>query len=455
MMNFSRKKIIIVGGNAAGPAAAAKAKRVDPAAEVILFESSEFISTGTCEMPYVLSGEIDDYRKIIFYDQEKFKQEKNVQVYTKHLVESIDARKKTISVLNFNDGSRYNFEYDKLILATGSLVKNYPELNLSLSNVFSFKNVNDLINLKLFIEKNKPHRAVVIGAGYIGLEVAEALSSLGLNVFVIEKSEFPFPESEIEIQKLTLQTLNDHNIDFIGGYKKISFIENEKSTTINIDGRLIETDLIVKCIGVQPNNKLAHVVKLTLGNYGGLVVNQRLQTSDQNIFAAGDCIEVTDKILNQRSFIPVATLAHLQGHTAGANAAGGNAIYPPVIKNVAIKFFQNTIALVGISSMQAFNAKFRFKEYSAVAKNLIKVMPESRSVFGKLIVDVNTKMILGAAFFGGSEVVGYADLISTLIANKVSAEKLKDFQYNYTPPRSPFINLLSILGRKIMENKNE
>ncbi|PJA95796.1 MAG: hypothetical protein CO129_09510, partial [Ignavibacteriales bacterium CG_4_9_14_3_um_filter_34_10] len=222
-----RKNILIVGGNAAGPAAAAKAKRVDPTANVVLLEASDFISTGTCEMPYVLSGEIDDYKKIIFYDKEKFKSEKGVTIYTNHLVESINRRSKEISVINKIDGTKYNFPFDKLILTTGSQAKQLPDLNSNYSNVFVLKNIDNLISIQKFIKEKKPGTVLIIGSGYIGLEAADVFNSIGIKVYLVEKNNLPLPESEIEIQKLILDTIEKKSIEFIGGFKNISFKSNE------------------------------------------------------------------------------------------------------------------------------------------------------------------------------------------------------------------------------------
>jgi len=448
-----RKNILIVGGNAAGPAAAAKAKRVDPTANVVLFEASDFISTGTCEMPYVLSGEIDDYKKIIFYDKEKFKSEKGVTIYTNHLVESINRRSKEISVINKIDGTKYNFPFDKLILTTGSQAKQLPDLNSNYSNVFVLKNIDNLISIQKFIKEKKPGTVLIIGSGYIGLEAADVFNSIGIKVYLVEKNNLPLPESEIEIQKLILDTIEKKSIEFIGGFKNISFKSNEFVESANIDGRLVEPDFIIVSVGSEPNNSLAIASGLFVGKFGGISVDQKLKSSDQNIFAAGDNIEVINKITNLKDYIPLATVAHELGHIAGANAAGEHLSYSPIVKNIALKIFNNTYSQVGITSDSARNYSFRFAEVNAIARNIIKVMPESQNVFGKIVYEINSKRILGASFFGGNEVVGYSDLIASLIFGNISAEKLAHINYNYTPPKSPFINLLSILGRKILENK--
>ncbi|MFA3782906.1 FAD/NAD(P)-binding oxidoreductase [Melioribacteraceae bacterium 4301-Me] len=453
MYKKSSKKIIIVGGNAAGPSAAAKAKRVDPSAEVILIEAGEFISTGTCELPYVLSGEIKDYKNIVFFDPESFQKEKNVKVYNFHFVEKIDTKKKKIFVRNLKSNFLTEFEYDALILATGSKAKSYPPLLNNFKNVFSLKSVQDYLKIKHYLTDNTVKNVLVIGAGYIGIESAEAFVKLGYNVIIVEKEDLPFPGIEIETRHLILEKLKQNNVEFYGKVDNAKFItENNKVVGVNILGNILEIDLVLVAIGFVPNVDLAVSSSLKLGNYGGIRTDNKLRTSDSSIFAAGDNIEVLNAITKQYDYIPLATIAHEYGHIAGENAAGGNLKAEPVIKNIAVKIFDNILVSVGLSTKELERTKFNYTVVIAVAQNLVKVMPESSKVFGKIIYDKFSHQVLGANFFGGKEVIGFGDMISSFILNKNKIETLANINYNYTPPASPFINILSILGRKVTQN---
>jgi NADPH-dependent 2,4-dienoyl-CoA reductase/sulfur reductase-like enzyme len=188
---------------------------------------------------------------------------------------------------------------------------------------------------------------------------------------------------------------------------------------------------------------------LEIGKFGALKVDSRMRTSDFNIYAAGDNSEVINKVTGRTDYIPLATIAHSQGHIAGANAAGGNLRTEPVVFNLAVKIFDKSVCKVGLSSEEASDMKLSFNSVHAVIPNLVHVMPESEKVFGKIIYDRDSKLILGASFIGRSEVIGYADIIAMMIANKIKADALASTNYNYTPPLSPFVNLLSVLGRKI------
>lgn len=442
-------KILIVGGNAAGPAAAAKAKRVSPDSEIILFEQSDFISTGTCELPYVISGEIEDYKKIVFFDAESFKDKKGVQVYAKHRVEDINRREKYIVVQNLIDSKTYKFDYDKLIICTGSSVITPPEFTGSYGNVFPLKSVDNLLSIKDLLKKAIFKRVCIIGSGYIGLETTEAFNKIGYEVLLIEKAENPFPSASDEIRKCVTSILINNNIEFYGGISRINFISQENVIkTIKIDGRNVEIDFIVLATGFRSNIGLALRAGLELGHNGAIKVNNKLQTSDSNIFAAGDNIQVINFITKRPDYITLATIAHRSGHIAGENAAGGNALLKPVVKNISVKIFDRYYTCCGITEKEAINNRIVYSTISSSASNIIKVMPNSSDVYGKILFEKYNKRVLGAEFFGDKEVSGFSDIISLMIRNNLSVTTLTDIEFNYTPPLSPFINLLSILGKK-------
>lgn len=446
----ARKNIIVIGGNAAGPAAAAKAKRKAPDANVLMIEASDFISTGTCELPYLLSGEIKNYEDIVFFNAESFEKEKGVKVLTSHYVEKIDRSKKVISVKNQKSGHMFEQEYDKLILCTGSSAKSIPALPKHLSNVFTLKSAADLISIKSYLEKNKVRDVLIIGAGYISLEVADALKTFGYSITIIEKEKLPMPGVDDETRHLVADLLKQNGIEYFGNAAEVRFNYNEqKFLSIKLEGRVLEYDMVLCAVGFEPNNNLAVSSKLSIGKFGGIKVDHRLRTSDPNIYAAGDCIEVVNRITGKPAYLPLATIAHQAGHIAGENAAGGNTVFQPVVKNIAVKIFGKSLVSVGLNSREAGEHSFVFSSVHTILPNLVKVMPASEQVFGKIIFDKRNKQILGGNFLGGAETIGYGDLVSSFIHNKIKATELASINFNYTPPISPFINILSVLGRKI------
>jgi len=446
-------RIIVVGGNAAGPAAAAKAKRFNPNADVILFEASEFISTGTCEIPYVLSGEIDDYRKLLFFSPSSFKNEKGVKVYVKQFVEEIDTKNKNVVVKDFIDGKTLNYDYDKLIIATGSKAKTLPGFDTELKNVFTLKNINDLIQINEFITKQKITRAIVIGSGYIGLEAAESLIKRNITVQLIEKENRLLPGADEEFGNEILKILIGNGIEFISEVADLEpIISGDRLLGVKFRGKFIETDLVLLSVGFVPDTYLARSAKLEIGKSGAIKIDSYLRTSDRFIFAAGDSVEVINAVTGKPDYIPLATHAYELGHIAGENAAGGNVKYDPFVKNISVKIFNKFFASVGLSKTEAVKNGLKVVEASAKARNLVGVMPGSDYVIGKVLADKNSKQIIGGSFLGSKEVSGYADLLSALIKLRAPASTLSKINYNYTPPLSPFINLLSIIGKKFSEN---
>jgi len=447
------KRIIVVGGNAAGPAAAAKAKRVNPAANVLLFEASEFISTGTCEMPYVVSGEISSYENIVLFSPGRFMNEKGVQVFIKHKVEKIDRRTRTIYVRDLISDKTLDFNYDSLVISTGSLPKTIPGFSKELKNLFHLKNISDLIHLQEYLNSVKVKKAAIIGAGYIGIETTEALIKRGIKVTIIDKEVIPFPTAEKEISERVLNELQRNSVKSLNKIKQVEpIIKDDSIIGIKVNDEELSCDLVLLTVGVVPNNLLAEKSKLELGKFGGIKVDKKLRTSDTNIFAAGDNIEFINAVTGKYDYFPFATYAHNFGHIAGANASGIVINADPIIKNVSVKVFDSYNASVGLSSKEAEDHQLNYDIVDAEAPNLVKIMPESRTVYGKIIFHKENKKILGASFWGGKEVSGYADLIASIIYSRQTIEFLTKIPYNYTPPLSPFVNLLSLLGRKAIRN---
>lgn len=444
-------RIIIIGGNAAGPAAAAKAKRVNPDAEVIIYEGGSFFSTGTCELPYLINKTIKDYKKIVFFTPESFQAKKGVDVKINHQVTNIDRKNKTITIVNKKTNENYIDRYDRLILCTGSVSKYPPFYKEGIKNLFTLKSVNDYLKIENY-GFDSIKNIVIIGSGYIGLECADVLKSINKNVTIIEKEKDPFPSADVEIRKLILESIQSKSIEFIGSSNELKFSEsNDLIKAVKVKGRIIETDAVLVSTGFEPNNFLAVGAGITLGKFGGIVVDKKLRTNDQFIYAAGDNVEVENFITRKPDYFPIATIAHQQGHIAGANACGENMHFGHVVKNIAVKLFDNTYVQVGLSESEALRNFSSSVSVSSVSDNLVRVMPESRKVFGKLIFDKTSKKILGASFLGGKEVIGYGDMISSFIKNNLFVTNLADVDFSYTPPAAPFVNILSILGRKAKE----
>ncbi|MCE1187596.1 MAG: FAD-dependent oxidoreductase [Ignavibacteria bacterium] len=448
------RRIIIIGGNAAGAAAAAKAKRTSPSAEVIMFEKSPFISTGTCELPYLISGEIPDYNKIVFFNEETFYSSKQVKVFCNTEVLSIHPGKRTIQVRNNISGTTTGYTYSKLIISTGSRARFPQELDDSLENVFSLKNVTDFLRWESYSQEYNPRKVLVVGAGVLGLEISEALKKSGREVLIYEKSPEPLSGSEPEIGKLIHELIVRNGVEYFTSILPPQYIRTQnKISHIKIDGRLIEIDAIFVATGFIPEITLVQQAGLTIGKNGGIVVSTKMQTSNSDIYACGDCIELKELITGQSAPIFLATIAKKTAQIAAENSAGGNKYLRPIVKNISLKLFNQVITQCGATAEQLKDKKFKIDIVSSVLPNLVPVMPGAGTVYGKIVYNKHDLLIQGACFFGQAETVAYSDIISVMIQNKIPLSELADTNFTYTPAASPFINPLTYLAAKALNNK--
>jgi NADPH-dependent 2,4-dienoyl-CoA reductase/sulfur reductase-like enzyme len=444
-----KRKIIVIGGSAAGPAAAAKAKRVNPDHEVVMYEAGEYISIGTCEIPYVLSGEIENYEKILFYNPESFEAEKKVKVKNFHRVESIDRIKKKIIVRNVKNNSKFTDTYDKLILCTGSVKRCHPEFPKGLKNVFYLKTIDDLIDIQKFIHSNKVSNSLIIGAGLTGSEAVDFVKKISNNLLMIDINSSPLVRFSEEVRKIILEELQSSNFEFIGGVSSFSVkIKNNAVETIVINGQPYPVDFILITIGFEPNTALSQSSNLSHHSDNTIQVDKKLQTSDDNIFAAGDCISVENFITKRPMWLPLATLSHNFGHIAGANAAGESIYAQPIVKNITLRVGGLSVAQIGLNQIELEAAGFKFREASAIGSSRIKIIQGGEKHFVKVFFDKNNYKILGAEMVGGEDIVGKANLISFAIKNHIHIDTLYSIDYAYTPALSPFIETLSVIGKK-------
>lgn len=454
MVNINGQNIIIVGGNVAGPSAAAKAKRTNPSSNVILFEEDIFISTASCQLPYLLSGEIEQHDDLILYSAESFLNEKNVIVKNNTIIKEINRRKREIYYLDKENDCQKIQKYDKLILCTGSTSKKIGLITGNLKNVFYLKTFKSFLSINNYLKTNYVKNISIIGAGYIGLEVAEALNKRNYSVNLLEKRDFPLSEFDETTSKIVLEQLAEKGISFYSNIENFHFdIEENCIKNLRISNQeSLHTDLILIAIGIEPNNILATSSKLEIGKSGGLKVDKKMCTSDTRIFAAGDNVEITNFITNKPDYFPFASIAHDCGHVAGANAAGNNLSFTSVVKNVSLKLFDNCIVKVGLNQNEIMMYGYNFKMHDAVEYNKSKNFNDRKLCYAKIFYQRENYKILGASFIGGDEVVGMGNLISFMIKNNIGANKLTNINFSYTPKLSSMINMLEILGRKILQN---
>lgn len=442
--------VAVIGGNAAGAAAAAKAKRVNPSARVVLFEKTGYISVGVCEFPFVLSGEIKEPASLLFYTPSKFSEEKKVDVFIESEVLSIDAKERILNFKSSGDDAELSLSYDKLIIATGSRQSEFPGLDTDLENVLWLKKYPDLIRTKGYLEVNKPYHTIIIGSGYLGLEIAEAMVNRGAEVTVLEKQSEILPSAEPEFSAILTGLLQANKVEVITNLEKITFnTDSGRVKSVKADSRLIETDAVFPVVGFRPDTRFIAGMDFKRGTFGEIITDAFMRTNVPHIFAAGDSAGVKNFLTGKNQIFYSAKVAHTTGHIAGNNAAGKNEQFLGAIPVTSFRLFGKYFSQTGLTEKSAREHGFVTKSAFGSMTNLVHVMPESINTAAKLIINRLNNQIIGASFLGGKEVSGLSDLITLMIRNRMTYSGLLETDFNYTPALSPFRNILISLIHKI------
>jgi NADPH-dependent 2,4-dienoyl-CoA reductase/sulfur reductase-like enzyme len=449
----SKRRIIVVGGLAAGPSAAAKAVRTNPNAVVTLFEATDTVSYGLCEVPYTISGVIADEEKLVSYTPDRLREEKGTDVKTLHIVEKILPSKHKIIVRDLKAQTLEEHEYDKLILATGASPKRLNIKGEDGRNVFHIRHRHDTINIMKYVRTDSPNNAVIIGGGYIGMEMAEALREKGMDVTLIHRYRLPMAGLEEQTRERVLEELEKNGIHFVTNANVTSLpVANDGKVPHVVTNRgSFEADIIILSLGVEPNVALAKTAKVRLGPTGAIATDERQQTNVDGIYAAGDCCEVRNIVTGMPMYIPLATLASRAAWVAGENAAGGRAVFKGVIRAIAVKIFGLEVAQVGISSEEAKQAGFTIVKESISSYGKIKLMPGSEKITVSLIIDQKSKRLLGANVYGGNGAVLRANTLGVAIQQKLTLQDISRFDMIYSPPFAPLWDPILIAANQALK----
>jgi NADPH-dependent 2,4-dienoyl-CoA reductase/sulfur reductase-like enzyme len=433
------RRILIVGGLAAGPSAAAKAVRTNPNAEVTMFEATETISYGICEAPYAIAGIIADENKLVSYTPDRLREEKGVTVKTLHRVEKIVPSEHRLLVRDISKREMIEYEYDKLIIATGAQPRRLNVQGEDARNVFHLGSREDTRGIMKYIKDESPAHAVIIGGGYVGMEMAEALRVKGLDVTIVHRHRLPMAGLETETRERIFDELHKNEVHFItnarieqlqtGSGGKVHHVITNRGT--------FDADIVILSLGVTPNIALAKQAKIRLGATGAIAVNERQQTSVDDIYAAGDCSEIKNTVSGKAMFVPLATYASRAAWVAGENAAGGRASFKGAIRAIAVKVFGVDVAQVGLSSDEAKEAGFDVVTDSITSYAKVALMPESAKLTVKLIVDRTSQRLLGANVYGGDGAVLRANTLGVAIQQGLTLDDISRFDMIYAPPFAP------------------
>jgi NADPH-dependent 2,4-dienoyl-CoA reductase/sulfur reductase-like enzyme/rhodanese-related sulfurtransferase len=425
------EKIIIVGGVAAGATAAAKVRRISPSAQITLLEAGPDISFANCGLPYFIGGDIKNRSKLILQSPESFKQQYNVDVYIQTVVISIDKENHIVKTTNALNSKQIEFEYTKLILAQGGKPIKPTLPGADSNHVFTLWTLEDMDKISQYLDEKKPKTAVVVGGGFIGLEMVEALVKRGLKVNVVEMMPHVMANMEAEIAGFIENEMLSYGVGIYTGTGVTEITEN----SVKLDnGKLLEADMVLLSIGVRPTLQLAKETGLELGEAAGLLVNAQLQTSDPDIYAAGDMVEIEHRVNGKKVRIPLAGPANRQGRIAAENAMGGNHVYKGALGTSVVRVFEAVCGTTGLSLKQAravgidADAVVVHKEHHTV------YYPGAKNVTVLLVYDRETGVILGGQTAGYKGADKRLDVIATATSAKLTISDLADIDLSYSPP---------------------
>ena len=440
-------KVVIVGGVAAGATAAARLRRLDEQAEILIFERSGYISYANCGLPYYIGDVITDPEALTLQTPEQFFARFRVQVRVRHEVTALHPERKTVSVTDLATGRTFEESYDKLILAPGARPTQPRLPGVGLERVFTLRTVEDTFRIKEFIQKNKPRSAVLAGGGFIGLELAENLRELGMEVTIVQRPKQLMNPFDADMAALIHAEMRRHGVQLALGSTVEGFAPTNRGVEVlRKDEPSLQADMVVLAIGVTPDTALAKSAGLALGIKDSILVNDRMETSVPDIYAAGDAVQVRHAVTGQDALISLAGPANKQGRIIADNICGMDSRYTGSQGSSVVKVFSMTAAATGVNEKNARNAGFDPEAVILSPMSHAGYYPGGRLMTMKLVYDKPTLRVLGAQIVGYEGVDKRIDVLATAIHAGMTAPQLKELDLAYAPPYSSAKDPVNMAG---------
>jgi len=429
--------LVVIGGVAAGLSAAARARRIDPHLEILVLEKGPVISYGACGLPYLVEGRVRDARQLIVYTPEYFRRERKIEVRTGARVVSIAHPRRELAL---ESGER--IRYDRLVIATGARCETRGIAGAGLPHVFTLHTLDDAGRMRRFVVEKKPRHAVVIGAGYIGVEAADALRRNGMRVTVVDRSRHALLRDDDQFTAAVVRQLEAHRVE-VRLDLPIHSIEPDRAGDI-------PCDMVVIAAGFKPNVELAAQAGIDLGRSGAIATDDRMETNLRGVFAAGDCAETAHMVTGRPAWIPLGTTANKTGRVAGANAAGGRERFPGIAGTSIVGIFGAGFATTGLSVQEA-----RAEGFSPAAAR-IEALGRPRYHGGtntivELIADRISRRILGGSVIGEEGAEGRIDVIATALQARMRVDEFEQLDLAYSPPFATVWDPLLIAAQQLMK----
>ncbi len=448
------EKIVVIGGVAAGPKAACRVKRLLPNAEVTIIDKDSLISYGGCGIPYYVSGDVADESALrstsfhVLRDEYYFDKYKGINTLTSTEVTGINRDKKSVEIKNLKDGSEETLNYDKLVLATGSSPRLLPIPGVKADGVFTISNLHQAIEIKDRIAKGKVGKAVVIGGGAIGIEMAEALTDLwGIETSLVEYMEQLLPRVvDWPMAAMLQKHLQDSGIDIYLEEGAVEIIENDgKAVGVRTDKRELEADLVIMAVGVMASSELAEKAGLRVSDSGGIIVNRRMQTSDPDIYAAGDCVKIANLVTGKNFYAPFGSLANKEGRVVGDNIAGIPTIFEGGVGSFIMKGFDVCIGATGLSLEMALAEGYDADFSLTAPADRAHFFPTQEIICCLMVFDKRTRKVLGVQAFGAmnDNVSARINAAAAYVTKGASIDEFANIEMAYAPPFSAAIDTLN------------
>lgn len=449
-------KIVIVGGVAGGATAAARIRRLDETAEIIVFERSGFVSYANCGLPYYVGGVIGEAGELTLQTPEGFWERFRIDVRVRHEVLSVDTENKTVTVKELETGREFKENYDKLILSPGAKPTQPRMAGVEGDRIFTLRTVEDTLRIRQFVEQNKPKTAVLAGGGYIGLEMAENLVEMGVDVTIVQRPKQLLAPLDYDMACFVHAKLRSHGIHLKLGSSVAGFEHTDSMVTTLLENEEpLHSDMVLLAIGVSPDTKLAKEAGLELGIKGSIVVNDRMETSAADVYAVGDAVEVKHYVTGQKALISLAGPANKQGRIAADNICGGDSRYPGSQGSSVIKLFDMTVAATGINETAAKAAGIAYDKVVLSPASHATYYPGASTMTMKVVYEKETLKLLGAQIIGRESADKRIDVLATAIHAGLTAVQLKELDLAYAPPYSSAKDPVNMAGFMIENIETE
>lgn len=438
---------LIIGADAAGNSAVGQIRRKDKNASIGMIEMGEVIAYGACGLPYAISGKISEFESLVHFTAKSFGSRNNADVCIGHEAIEVNTAEKKVKVKKLDTGDIIETSYNKLLIATGAFPIRLPFINYSSDRIFELKTVPDGEKISSFIKNKNASKAAIIGAGYIGLEMAETLKEMGLDVTIYEALDRPMPRFPQSMSKSIVSNLKKNGVTLKLSTKVSDVKDGEKVILVTDEGSE-DYDLLITSVGIKPATNFLKGSGIELDQSGAVIIDQYGKTNDKDVFSGGDCAVVYHHLLEKNVFFPLGHTANKQGRIAGMNMVSDDIPFPGVVGSQVFKLFDEAYAMTGISVSEAAENSMEAVEVSAQRPSRAGYYPGAEKIKMNLVIKKDNGQILGASLSGPHESYGLIDAAASLVYARAKANDIAWMDMAYAPPFAPVWNaLISAAGK--------